>query len=375
MQLKRYYQTCIEQLGYVKDPQQILAVESFSELQTRLAAEQDQTPVWYAKFNFLPSSTANTRNKGLYVWGGVGRGKTWIMDLFYNSTPIENKIRLHFHQFMRQIHHDLHRSKGQRDPLKKIAKQWAAQYRLICLDEFHVTDITDAMLLYGLLDALFSNNVIIVTTSNIHPDELYKNGLQRERFIPAIELIKQKSRIVNLGGDNDFRLRGEKNSKVYYSPLTEETDQLFTAHYDAVCTHAGLDDGLSGMQAIVINNREIDIIAKANTIIWFSFQALCCTARSTIDYIEIAQHYHSVFISEILQMNDAHDDRARRFINMIDVFYDHKIRLILSAETTAESLYQGHRLQFEFGRTLSRIKEMQTREYLDRSRAAQEIAA
>lgn len=302
---------------------------------------------------------------GLYLWGGVGRGKTHLCDLFFNTVPVPDKKRLHFHRFMQQIHDDLRKLEGVKNPMHQIADDWASRSRLLLLDEIHVNDITDAMLLGGLLTELFNRGVTLVTTSNVPPDGLYKNGLQRARFLPAIAQILKHTTVVEMVGETDYRLRLLQTQDTYLvSSFTDgaadsKTQMAMSELFDKLCT-----DAANKSTSIELNTREIPALGHATDIVWFSFDALCNSTRSTQDYIELASLYKTIMISDIPVMNDVSNDAARRFVNMIDEFYDRHVKLIVSAAASANHLYEGRRLAFEFERAASRLFEMQTTEYL-----------
>ncbi len=299
--------------------------------------------------------------KGMYLWGGVGRGKTYVMDVFYDSLPFPQKIRTHFHRFMRRVHGELRKLKGHKDPLKVVAKVIAGEAKVICFDEFFVSDITDAMILAGLMDELFSCGVTLVATSNTEPDNLYKDGLQSERFLPAIDLIKQHTEVYNLDNGVDYRLRTLKKARLYHSPLGGEAAQAMSGCFDSLAldlsvirTDVGLD----------VEGRKIVALKEADDVVWFDFMAVCGGPRSQNDYIVLAKEYHAVLVSNIPELAAANDDQARRFIYLVDEFYDRKVKLILSAEKPIHQLYGRGRLAFEFQRTVSRIQEMQSHDYL-----------
>ena len=303
--------------------------------------------------------------KGLYLWGGVGRGKTMLCDLFFESVPFEDKTRLHFHHFMQQIHNDLRKLKGVEDPLLRIADQWASSSRLLLLDEIHVNDITDAMLLGGLLTALFNRGMTLVTTSNVPPEGLYKDGLQRARFLPAIAQIRSHTEELEMVGDTDYRLRLLKKEPTYrVSKLTNgaadrKTRQAMQDYFDKVRADFDVCESIDD-----INGRTLPMIDQCSDIAWFTFDTLCNTSRSTQDYITLASLFHTIMISAIPVMDDTTNDAARRFVNMIDEFYDRHVKLIVSAQAPADKLYTGKRLAFEFERAASRLIEMQTSDYL-----------
>ncbi|MBN1378839.1 MAG: AFG1 family ATPase [Gammaproteobacteria bacterium] len=296
---------------------------------------------------------------GIYLWGGVGRGKTMLMDIFYASINIERKQRRHFHHFMLQIHQALKMHKKIRDPLNLIANKIARRTRLLCLDEFHVNDIADAMLLHGLFKALFAENVVLVTTSNFCPENLYADGLQRARFVPAIELVKRRTEVIELRGQTDYRLQTLQEDGTWHFPLGIDSERIMQHAFAALSNHA-----LSEKHHVEINGRAIPVIAQSEDAIWFEFSSLCDTPRSQNDYIEIACRHHSVLISNLPMLDDRHNDAARRLITLLDIFYDHRVKLIVSAEVPISTIYRGQRLQFEFERAVSRLMEMQSNDYL-----------
>lgn len=303
--------------------------------------------------------------EGLYLWGGVGRGKTHLCDLFFAECAFEDKTRLHFHRFMQRIHNDLRELGQVENPIPLVADKWAAQTRLLLLDEIHVNDITDAMLLGGLLTELFKRGISLITTSNRHPDDLYKDGLQRARFLPAIEQIKMHTHVLEMVGDTDYRLRLLQRESIYVVSdfIDGKSDQAaaerMLQHFDRLT--GGEKESNSAM---LINGRELPIKARAGDVLWIDFDTLCNTARSTADYIELATTFHTVLLSDVPVMSEMDSDAARRFVNLIDEFYDRHVKLIVSAEAAPDALYTGKRLQFEFERAASRLTEMQTKDYL-----------
>ncbi|HEY9052537.1 MAG TPA: cell division protein ZapE [Gammaproteobacteria bacterium] len=354
------YSRRLSRQGLQKDNSQANAVELLDSLHAELSSNAFQKK----QFNYLFGSLFGLRKpapKGIYLWGGVGRGKTWLMDMFYDTLPFDNKLRFHFHRFMQTVHDQLSLLKGQRNPLAVVAKNLAKQTSILCLDEFHVDDITDAMILYGLLNALLREDVSLVFTSNLPPHELYKNGLQRERFIPAIELITRHSIIVNVDGGIDHRLRLLEKAETWYSPIDTSTqEQIRNRFIELAPCPASADIQLD------INYRPIMAKLIADDVVWFEFNELCAGPRATSDYIEIARRFHTVFISDIPRMNEATDDKAKRFINLIDEFYDRNIKLLASSVTVPDDLYQGKQFAFEFQRTTSRLLEMRSHDYLSR---------
>jgi cell division protein ZapE len=296
--------------------------------------------------------------RGIYLWGDVGRGKTWLMDLFFDSLPFRARQRIHFHRFMARVHAALRAHGSTRDPLKKVARDWSRRCRLLCFDELFVSDIADAMLLGTLLDELFQSGVTLVATSNVHPDNLYEGGLQRARFLPAIESIKKNTRVVRLEGDRDFRLRILERSEIYHCPLDQEADSVLAESFGRMA--GGCDLG----RALEVNGRELTARKRGDGVIWFDFEELCAGPRSAADYIEISRSFNTVFISGLPVLREQDADEARRFISLVDEFYDRNVKLLISAEAPVDEIYRGERLAFEFSRTASRLHEMQTHDYL-----------
>lgn len=297
--------------------------------------------------------------RGLYMWGGVGRGKTWLMDLFYHSLPGARKQRLHFHRFMLRVHEELAALQGESDPLERVADRFKAETDVLCFDEFFVSDITDAMLLGGLMNALFARGITLVATSNIPPDELYRNGLQRARFLPAIDAIKTHCDIMNVDAGIDYRLRTLTQAHLWLSPLDADTqqqmDNLWLALAGAKRTHA---------PELEINHRPFATLGVENQTLAVSFTTLCVDARSQHDYIALSRLFHTVLLFDVPVMTPLMESEARRFIALVDEFYERHVKLVVSAECPLEAIYQGTALQFEFRRCLSRLQEMQSEEYL-----------
>ncbi len=301
--------------------------------------------------------------KGLYFWGGVGRGKTYLMDNFYESLPFEKKMRAHFHRFMRRVHQELKTLDGQKNPLEIVADRIADDALVICFDEFFVTDITDAMILATLLDALFLRGVSLVATSNIVPSGLYKDGLQRARFLPAISLLEKHTLIVNVDGGVDYRLRALEQAELFHFPLDVQADESLQASF---CSLVPDKEEIKASTEVEVEGRIICSRFEAEDVVWFDFSELCEGPRSQNDYIELAREYHAVLVSNVPQLNRDTDDSARRFINMVDEFYDRSVKVIISAEVQLADIYAGGRLSFEFERTTSRLLEMQSHDYLAR---------
>ncbi|GAA3913272.1 cell division protein ZapE [Luteimonas lutimaris] len=306
---------------------------------------------------------------GLYLWGGVGRGKTFLIDLFYAGLPLPEskpgsdvrggKRRTHFHRFMRSVHERLRAHAGERDPLVAIAREWRAQLRVLVLDEFFVSDIGDAMLLGRLLERLFAEGVVLVTSSNAAPENLYKDGLQRARFLPAIALIQQHCRVLYMESDTDYRLRELTRSPVYRAPLDDESDAWLASRWHALGGDDAHRDG-----SIDIDGRRIATRARCKGMAWFDFAALCEGPRAAGDYIEIAREFHTVLLGGVPVMDTAVDDAARRFVTLVDELYDRHVNLVCTADAAPPGLYTGERLAGAFERTASRLIEMRSAEYL-----------
>jgi len=362
------YLTALKEGSHQPDDVQKEAVTRLDTIYQQLIAEQEpaaqQSGGLMAKFSkLLGKRDAPSREpvRGLYMWGGVGRGKTWLMDLFYHSLPGERKQRLHFHRFMLRVHEELTTLQGQSDPLEIVADRFKAQTDVLCFDEFFVSDITDAMLLGGLMKALFARGITLVATSNIPPDELYRNGLQRARFLPAIEAIKQFCDVMNVDAGIDYRLRTLTQAHLWLSPLGEETaqqmDKLWLALAGAPRSHA---------PELEINHRPLATLGVENQTLAVSFATLCVDARSQHDYIALSRLFHTVMLFEVPVMTKLMENEARRFIALVDEFYERHVKLVVSAAAPLHEIYQGERVKFEFQRCLSRLQEMQSEEYLKR---------
>ena len=359
------YQQRLQQDGFLPDEKQGEVVDALQHLHQQLSNMPPAVPNSLISRLFAAKKMQQPRIQGLYIWGGVGRGKTWLMDLFYQTIPEGAKQRMHFHRFMQWVHEELPRYKGQPDPLHKLAKDFSDQTKLLCLDEFFVSDIGDAMLLSGLLDGLFAYGVTLVATSNIPPSQLYSNGLQRSSFLPAIGLLETHNSVVELGGDTDFRLRYLEQAQVYHSPLSEKVTEKLNEEF----RHLSFDAVVCG-GFVEIAGRMIPVICRSDDVIWFGFSILCGGGRAAKDYLEIASSYHTVLLSDICIMGDEQGEQLRRFIHMVDEFYDRNIKLVISAEAEPELLYRGERMAFEYRRTASRLREMQSHEYLAKGHRA-----
>ncbi len=336
------------------DPAQEQAIAELARLQRDLVRHADSQPSLFARL--LRQTPQPVR--GLYMWGGVGRGKTYLMDLFFDSLPIEAKQRLHFHRFMHWLHAELKRRKGEANPLSAIGAELASSTRVLCFDEFFVTDIGDAMLLAGLLDAMFRHGMTLVATSNIPPPRLYENGLARDNFLPAIALIEQHCQVLNVDGGTDYRLRDLQEHGVYLCPDDDHAESVLQQRFSSLCGHEHRTEPL------LINDRAIHARRWGDGIAWFDFASLCESARAQADYIELARLFHTVLVSGLPALTAARDDAARRFISLVDEFYERKVKLTLAAAVPLDGIYTGERLAFPFERTRSRLQEMQTAAYL-----------
>jgi cell division protein ZapE len=344
----------VERGDVVHDSSQLPAVEALEALSHALRKQPGRGWMGLLRRN-KPAAI-----RGIYLWGGVGRGKTWLMDLFYYHLPLENKQRVHFHRFMQRVHAALKKESRSRDPLPRIAARWAAECRVLCLDEFFVSDIADAMLLAGLLEHLFANGVTLVTTSNVEPDRLYWNGLQRAKFMPAIDLLKRHCNVIELTGHTDYRLRILEQSEIFHYPLDAAAERVMTESFNRMTAECELNHDLE------INGRNFHARRRGDGVIWFEFEELCVKPRGSNDYIEIARAFNTVVLSNIPRLGEEQPSETRRFITLVDEFYDRNVKLLISAAAPVEHLYDGRRLSFEFQRTASRLIEMQSLEYLAR---------
>ena len=356
MNIREAYEESLRREGHVEDPAQLDVIAHFEDLQTRLAIRQPRRGRLRTLF-IRGEPRENVR--GLYIWGGVGRGKTFLMDLFFESLQIEQKRRIHFHRMMHDVH-DRMKSLGYvEDPLDKVAASIARETRVLCFDEFFVSDIGDAMILGKLLDGLFKRGVTLITTSNSKPDDLYMDGLQRQRFLPAMRLLNEHTDVVNMDGGTDYRLRILQKAGTYLCPDDERAKERLNYFFDeSASVQIEMDKDLE------INGRSIRARRCAKGVAWFRFEDICDGPRGQDDYIELARWYPSVMISSVPQFDATRDDQARRFVSLVDEFYDRRVKLILSADVDVEKLYAGNRLSFEFDRTVSRLIEMQSIDYL-----------
>lgn len=357
MNVREFYEHALAQRGYRSDEAQRRAVEWLQQAYDEWVAYKAQRA---NKLKRLISRPGVPR--GVYMWGDVGRGKSFLMDNFYSVVPVVRKTRLHFHEFMRGVHRQLDDLKGIADPLDEVARRIAKKYRLICFDEFHVSDIADAMILHNLLKALFDNGVSFVMTSNYVPDALYPDGLHRDRILPAIALLKEKLDVLNVDAGLDYRKRALQQVEAYHTPLGAQADHALRKAFSHIAETADEDP------RIHIEAREIKALRRAGGAIWFDFATLCGGPRSQNDYLEIASCFHTVILSGVPRMSVSMSSEARRFTWLIDVLYDHKVKLLMSAEVEADQLYTEGILANEFHRTVSRIIEMQSSEYMQSER-------
>lgn len=355
------YKNAINEIGYSECPAQLEIIAQFARIEKALKARQAEAKASSGLLKRLfKSDNTPTLVKGLYCYGGVGRGKTFLMDLFQQHVEFP-ALRMHFHHFMKDIHRRKNNIKMQDEPLTIIANDFAKDYQLICLDEFFVSDITDAMILYGLLKAFKDNGLVVVTTTNIEPDNLYKNGLQRERFIPAIELIQSDFSVIKIADGEDFRLRNHHLTERFISPIDATTNaKLIKLAEFLAKEHLFNEEGV-----IEVNGRELNYLAKSEQIIWFDFAVICETARSTHDYIWLASQFKIIIISNVPILDEYREDAAKRFLFLVDEFYDQRTILLLSSVIPMEAIYQGKRMQFEFERLKSRLFEMQSKDYIE----------
>jgi cell division protein ZapE len=361
--LRKRYDAELATQGFSADPAQQQALETLDLLRARLIrAERDHADKVRKLLRSLRVGKPAATVRGVYLWGSVGRGKTWLMDLFYQSLPFERRQRSHFHRFMQDVHAGLKRHAKKTDPLAPVAADIAQKCRVLCLDELFVSDIADAMLLGNLFQHLSANGVTLVFTSNVPPQGLYRNGLQRQRFLPAIAHLEQNLDVVAVDGSVDYRLRQLIKARIYLDSADAATPAALQMIYDDLAD----DEADDGTRQITVLGRRIPVVRASDNVIWFEFAAICGGPRGPTDYIEIAREYQSVLVTGIPVLAAADDNDARRFIALVDEFYDRGVKLIVSAAAPPAALYRGERLKFEFERAASRLVEMQTKRYLAR---------
>ena len=359
--LRSAYRESLRRHGYAEDPAQLHAVDRLEDLRQRLhRAGRARDGLLASITRRLKGPARDDYVRGLYLWGGVGRGKTFLMDLFHASVAVPAR-REHFHRFMKDVHGRLKALKDTEDPLARIAADLSGEIRVLCLDELYVSDIADAMLLSGLFTGLVDGGVSLVFTSNAPPNDLYRNGLQRARFLPAIALLEQRTEVLNVDDGQDYRLRQLEKAPLYLDSSAAGADAALRDRFEAIAGAAGVAGG-----SVVVEDRPIDVKARTEDVIWFDFPAICDGPRSQADYVEVARDYHTVLVSNVPQFDATLENQARRFIALVDEFYDRSVKLVVSAAAPLDRLYCGERLAFEFDRTRSRLAEMQTHAYLTR---------
>ncbi|BCN39405.1 cell division protein ZapE [Alicycliphilus denitrificans] len=357
MNVRQAYEAELAAKGFKSDPAQLRAVDALERCAQEWGRYKSRRSNALKKLINHPEIP-----KGVYMYGGVGRGKSFLMDCFFNAVPLKRKVRLHFHEFMREVHRELAGLQGQQNPLDALGARIARRYKLICFDEFHVADVTDAMILHRLLASLFDNGVGFVTTSNFKPDELYPDGLHRDRILPAIALLNERMEVVNVDNGTDYRRRTLENARLYHCPLGPEADAAMQETFDLLAEVHDEDPVLH------IEAREIRALRRAGGVVWFDFRDLCMGPRSQNDYLEIATQFHTVLLSGVPYMPVNLASPARRFTWLVDVLYDRRVKLIVSAAVPPEELYTEGPLAHEFPRTVSRLNEMQSKEYLQLER-------
>jgi cell division protein ZapE len=355
--VRAIYDAELASRGYTSDPAQLLAVEALERCANEWAHYKEKRSNRLKKLINHPDIP-----KGVYMHGGVGRGKSFLMDCFFNAVPLKRKTRLHFHEFMREVHRELADLQGTANPLDVLAKRMAERYKLICFDEFHISDVTDAMILHRLLTALFENGVGFVTTSNFKPNDLYPGGLHRDRILPAIKLLNEHLQVLSVDNGTDYRRRTLEAMQTYMTPLGEVADQAMDVAFNALAEQHDENPVLH------IEAREIMAHRMAGGVVWFTFRTLCGGPRSQNDYLEIASRFHTVFLSGVPQMSVRMASEARRFTWLVDVLYDRRVKLVISADVAPEQLYTEGPMAHEFPRTVSRLTEMQSKEYLSLER-------
>jgi cell division protein ZapE len=366
MRVAELYERECARLGYQPDPAQRQVVALLDQLRDKLIAARPKRLLGNNLLGgLLSGGKLHQLQRGLYVWGGVGRGKTWLVDLFFHSLPFRDKQRSHFHRFMQSVHDELKKHQDRSDPLEQVADRIARRARVLCFDELFVTDIADAMLLGTLFRGLFERGVTLVATSNVKPDDLYKEGLQRARFLPAIRLLKEHTQVVHMDAGADYRLRHLERARTWFDARAAATPAALDKLFDAIAAEPGATD-----TTLILNHRRLRAHRQADGAIWFTFKELCEGPRGQADYIEIARCFHTVFVTDVPILGPDAENAARRFISLVDEFYDRAVKLIVSAHAPVVEAYRGSKLTFEFERTKSRLIEMQSQEYLARPHQA-----
>lgn len=348
-----YYNDQIHQGRIAQDQEQLVALQCLQNVYFNLLKEHQHRSKSYL-FWRMPKKV-----QGLYLWGGVGIGKTFMMDCFYHCIPFDNKVRIHFHKFMKNIHQELKRHQGKKNPLQLIAKQLAKKSMVLCFDEFFVSDITDAMILGNLFQELSAQGICFIITSNVKPDDLYKNGLQRELFLPAIELLKNVTKVFHVPTIQDFRLKQLSSTGAFYTPNDEIANENLEKCFTLLSNNKSYQT-----DSVEVCGRSIKTIKQSDNVIWFDFDSLCSIPRSHHDYLTIAEKFDTVIISNIPKILPSAKNTISLFIRMIDIFYDSRIRLICSSEECIDNIYSEGHMKFEYARTRSRLVEMQSARYL-----------
>jgi len=361
--VRELYEHTLAERGYRADEAQLRALDALERCEREWADYKARRSNAVTKLLRHPPIP-----RGVYMYGGVGRGKSFLMDCFFQSVPLQRKTRLHFHEFMREVHRELQELKGTADPLNELGARMARRFRLICFDEFHIADVTDAMILHRLLASLFEHRVSIVTTSNFHPDGLYPNGLHRDRILPAIELLKARLEVMNVDAGTDYRQRTLGSIELYHCPLGDEADAALLRDFER------LAETRDESPLLHIEQREIRARRRAGGVVWFDFDTLCGGPRSQNDYLELATRFHTLVLSDVPEMSPRLAAQARRFTWLIDVLYDRRVKLVMSAAVPPERLYTEGPLVHEFPRTVSRLTEMQSTEYLALARREVDVA-
>jgi len=351
--VRALYEQTLRERGYAADDAQLRGIDALERCENAWVAYKSRRSNAVTKLLVRPEIP-----RGVYLWGGVGRGKSFLMDCFFQSVPLTRKTRLHFHEFMREVHRELQDLKGQADPLDELGRRMARRFRLICFDEFHVADVTDAMILHRLLEALFANRVSIITTSNFRPDDLYPNGLHRDRILPAIDLLNARLEVVNVDAGHDYRQMSLAQVATYHTPLGAAAEAALGETFER------LREARDENPVLNIEHRVIGAKRRAGGVIWFDFSVLCGGPRSQNDYLELAARFHTVIVSGVPQMSPRLASEARRFTWLVDVMYDRRVKLVLSAAVAPEALYTEGPMAHEFPRTVSRLAEMQSGAFL-----------
>ena len=363
MGVRELYEATLVERGYISDAAQLGAVDALERCEREWADYKAQRSNTLTRLLLRPPIP-----RGVYMHGGVGRGKSFLMDCFFQAVPLTRKTRLHFHEFMREVHRELQDLKGTVNPLEELGKRMARRFRLICFDEFHVADVTDAMILHRLLVALFDNRVSIITTSNFHPDALYPNGLHRDRVLPAIALLKDKLEVIGVDAGTDYRQRTLEQIDMFNSPLDANAALAMQAAFER------LAEARDENPVLHIEHREVRALRRAGGVVWFDFATLCGGPRSQNDYLELAMQFHTVLLSNVPAMSPRMASEARRFTWLVDVLYDRRVKLILSAAVPPDQLYTEGPMAHEFPRTVSRLTEMRSADFLALARRVVDTA-